>query len=568
VQKMCNTDSEGRLYVFLMFTLFPLFVLNGYSNITLTKCITFITLTAFFAITLLVNYITAFKSGKRPEISLKRGFSYIYSPDWFLLLMLVFTAISCVFSPYLTAKNSSGQSLLFFGAGRFDGILFVFIYMVIFWLSARHGKFGQWIATALTITTAIMCVIAMIQLGGTNVFGLYPEGKYKGYYESFVATIGNVDMMSGYLSMAWPLIWMGYILFPFDSKGDVETLPDFIKKANAKDITKAYFTFEKLIRYIYLPVIFLMIYVGLQIDVETFKVVLVAVPVVIIPLLTRSVKNVCRLLESLSFVILAVGFSNAITYTYIESEERTAANFEFTSLLWICIAAFIVMIIGSIILRRFECKTKKPKTKRSKETENTSNPWNYVSFGIAGLEILGVIAVFCYFRFVYIPTKQYGFMYDLYELTRGRISENAGSHRGAIWKYSLKMAKENLFFGTGTGTFAKSFKAFTKEIGYTYYQNKNLDFAHNEYINILCTTGLFGLLTYLGFLFSTAYMSLKTMAKNPTILVLFAAVLGYAVQAFFSFSVVIMTPLFWVLIGLLVKEARETLIINNNLEER
>ncbi len=569
MNKKYDGSLEGRLYVLLMFTLFPLFVINGYSNITLTKCITFVTLLLFFIVTLILGYIVSREKGSRPQISIKRAFSKIYFPDWSLFLMLIFTCISCLLSSYVGVKNSSGQSLLLFGAGRFDGLIFVFLYMLIFWFCARHGKFSQWLAVAFAFTTAILCVIAVVQLGGTNLFGLYPKSAYKGYYEHFVATIGNVDMMSGYLSMAWPLIWMGYIFLPFDSKEDVDSQPAFVKKTDAKDIVKAYFIFEKALRYLLLPIIFLTIYVGLQIEVEMFKIVLLAVPMVMIPLLTRSVKNTCRLLESLSVTILAVGMSNAITYTYIASEKRTATDFEFTPFLWICVAVALLMIVGSVLLRKQICrndnKKSKGKAKKNDTTKPNRNFWNYVSLGIVGLEIIGIIGVFCYFRFIYKPEIQSGFMYDLYELSRGHLTDTAGSHRGAIWKYSLRMSKENLLFGTGTGTFAKSFKSFTKEVGYTYYQNKNLDFAHNEYINILCTGGLLGLLSYLGFLVSSAVMAIKTMSKNPKVIILGAAVLGYAVQAFFSFSVVIMTPIFWVLIGLLVKEARDTLV-NNYLE--
>ncbi len=566
MQKMTNTETEGKMYVVLMFTLFPLFVLNGYSNITLTKCVTFVALTAFFVITLLVNYILSLRGGNRPNLSINRMLSSLYFPDWFLFLMLIFTIISCILSPYSGAKNSSGQSLLFFGAGRFDGILFVFIYMVIFWLTARHGKFGKWYAVALTLTTGIMCVIALYQLSGVNVFNLYPKSAYKGYYNHFVATIGNVDMMAGYLSMVWPLMWVGYILFPFESG---ENIPEFIKKQGAKDITKAYSIFIKLVPYVFLIVLVPAIYIGFKIEVELFKVTFGAVLFVMIPLLTHSFKNVCRMLEGLSAIILGVGLSSAVTYTYVESEEKTLTDFNATPAFWMCIILAFVLILGVIVLRRVKNKSDKKIKKSKKKTEKISprSPYFYLSSGIVLSEILCLIGAFVYLRFIYVPTAQSGFMYDLYELSRGNLTETAGSHRGAIWKYSLKMAKENLFFGAGTGTFAKSFKAFTKEVGYNYYQNKNLDFAHNEYINILCTTGIFGLLTYLGFLFSTAYMSLKTMAKNPNVLVLFAAVIGYLFQAFFSFSIVIITPIFWVLIGLLVKEARDALTAKNNYSE-
>lgn len=561
MQKMCNTESEGKAYIFFMLTVFPLFVLNGYSNITLTKCIVFIALTVFFVVCLGVNYIMAFTNGKRPQISVKKGFSSLYLPDWLLLLMLIFTIISCIISPYIKTKNSLGQSLLFMGAGRFDGLLFAAIYMIIFWLCARHGKFGQWFTVLLALTTTIMGVISIFQLGGTNLFGLYPKSSYNGHYNQFISTIGNVDMMAGFLSMAWPLIWMGYILFPFDSNGDVEKLPQFVKNAGAKDIIKAYFVFEKLIRYFLLPAIFLMIYVGLKIEVEMFKVVFVVIPMVLIPFVLRSAKKLCRLLQSLSVIVLAVGMSDAVTYTYVSSEQRTKTEFSFTTILWICLLVAYICLMASILTNlnlSNKAKRKKSKNKRI-EKEKRTNPWNYVTVGIVALELLGIAGVFCFFRFIYEPTVQSGMMYDLYELSRGHLTDTAGSHRGAIWKYSLKMSKENLIFGTGTGTFATSFKQFTKEVGYNYYQDKNLDFAHNEYINLLCTGGLTGLLSYLGFLISSAYLSVKSMAKNPKVLVLFGAVLGYAVQAFFSFSVVIMTPLFWVFMGLLVKEARETL---------
>ena len=561
MKKMCNTETEGRIYVLLMFTIFPLFVLNGYSNITLTKCVTFIALTVFFAVALLVNYVTALTVGERPKISGKRAFTKIYFPDWFLLLMLIFTAVSCIFSPYVGLKNSSGLSVLLFGAGRFDGILFIFVYMLIFWLTARHGKFGKWYALVFAITTGIMCTIALYQLGGTNLFNLYPKEAYKGHYNHFVTTIGNVDMMAGFLSMAWPLAWAGYILFSFESG---ENVPKFIKKQGAKDITKAYSVFEKIVRYVFLVVLVPAIYVGFQIEVELFKVTLVAILLVMLPLLTRSIENICRILESLSAIILAIGLSSAITYTYIEKDRKTITEFSATPEFFVCLAVVVAFLLSAIIIRNIKKATNK-KTRESKEKSKQNkiiNPFTLVSLCIVFVEILCAIGAFLYLRFIYVPTAQYGVMYDLYELTRGHLNETAGSHRGAIWKYSLKMAKENLIFGTGTGTFAKSFKEFTNEIGYKYYQNKNLDFAHNEYINILCTSGLAGLLTYLGFLISTAYLSVKTMAKNPRVLVLFAAVLGYVFQAFFSFSIVIITPIFWVLIGLLVKEARDTLNVN------
>lgn len=539
-------ETIGGAYVLLMFVFFPLFVSSeGYANITFTKCMTYVVLLSFFAIALGAAYIVAFCRHEGPKIKSITPFSPVYLPDWFLFIMLVAALTSVLFSPYKGELNRFNQNLLIMGAGRFDGLLFVFLYMVVFWLCARYGVFGKWLNTAFTVTLAVMCCIALVQLGGQNALDLYPKSSYKGFHESFISTLGNVDMVSGFLCMAWPLIWIGYIVFEFDTNKDRNKLPQVVKEYMSRDFHLFYFALEKAVRYFYIPVIAVVFYVGLAIDVDSFKLTAAVVIAVMIPLMLRSLKYVRRLMESLGAMIIAFGFNDAVTYTYVESAKRTDTTFTPTSVFFVCISVAVLLFVGSALLKMIK-----------KDNEKV---WKFISLGVVSLEVLALIGVFLYFRFIYQPTVTYGLGYDLYELCRGRVSENAGTHRAGIWINAIKMAKENLLFGTGTGTFAISFKEFAKEVGYTFYQNKNLDFAHNEYVDLLCTTGLFGLLSYLGFLFTSAVLAFKSMKRNPKVLILGAAVLSYAVQAFFSFSVVIMTPLFWMLIGLLVKESREAI---------
>ena len=153
-----------------------------------------------------------------------------------------------------------------------------------------------------------------------------------------------------------------------------------------------------------------------------------------------------------------------------------------------------------------------------------------------------------------------GLMNDLYELVRLNLSDTAGTHRIGIWRHALGMSQENPVFGTGCGTFAETFREYAAKVGYERYADGSriLDFAHNEYVHHLCTLGLWGLLSYLGFLCSSFVFTLKYYCKNPRILVLGAAVLGYSIQVFFSFGVIIVAPLFWLLMGLLMKEIRLT----------
>ena len=72
--------------------------------------------------------------------------------------------------------------------------------------------------------------------------------------------------------------------------------------------------------------------------------------------------------------------------------------------------------------------------------------------------------------------------------------------------------------------------------------------------------GLVGGISYIAFLLSAAWQACKYCMKNPKILVLGSAVLGYSVQVFFCFSVVIAAPFFWLFLGLMVGEVRATMV--------
>lgn len=120
----------------------------------------------------------------------------------------------------------------------------------------------------------------------------------------------------------------------------------------------------------------------------------------------------------------------------------------------------------------------------------------------------------------------------------------SGQIRMIVWKGALDVFKNYPFFGSGVETFAFSYYKYrlpehnlVSEWDYLY--NK----AHNEYLNYLATTGIFGLGTYLlmtgGFLF----IFLKKLDSNTKYriltLALVASYLSILVSNFFGFSVVI-----------------------------
>ncbi|MDO8621380.1 MAG: O-antigen ligase family protein [Candidatus Levybacteria bacterium] len=130
--------------------------------------------------------------------------------------------------------------------------------------------------------------------------------------------------------------------------------------------------------------------------------------------------------------------------------------------------------------------------------------------------------------------------------------------RSIVWKGALDIWKHNPIFGTGVETFAFAYYQYrpashnlTSEWNFLY--NK----AHNEYLNYLATTGIFGLGTYLfiiGYFLTIVILNLfqdlkssKTemlkLVQHDTNKILITALLaGYVsilVTNFFGFSVVI-----------------------------
>ena len=126
---------------------------------------------------------------------------------------------------------------------------------------------------------------------------------------------------------------------------------------------------------------------------------------------------------------------------------------------------------------------------------------------------------------------------------------DSGNIRLLVWRGAIDAWKANPIFGTGVETFAFAYYKYkpqehnlTSEWDYLY--NK----AHNEYLNYLTTTGLFGLGTYLAFIgfflflfgkYLIAQMKTKEHEHTAMNIALVSAFISILISNFFGFSVVI-----------------------------
>lgn len=123
---------------------------------------------------------------------------------------------------------------------------------------------------------------------------------------------------------------------------------------------------------------------------------------------------------------------------------------------------------------------------------------------------------------------------------------DSGKIRLLVWNGAINAWKDNPLFGTGVETFAFAYYKYkppahnlTSEWNFLY--NK----AHNEFLNFLVTSGLFGLGTYLAIIAWFFYLSLRKLLKNRDdsngllILSFLASCVTIIITNFFGFSVVI-----------------------------
>ena len=165
--------------------------------------------------------------------------------------------------------------------------------------------------------------------------------------------------------------------------------------------------------------------------------------------------------------------------------------------------------------------------------------------------------------FVWFFPGSSGGLWELHEILHGRPQLSFGSDRVAVWVFSVGLAQERLLTGGGSDTFEFRFNRYIDENGLvipTFQGDVQLpsyfDNPHNEYIAHLVNHGLPAMLLFIALMLLLVFLRPRTgITLSGTLLTpCAAAVLCYAVQAFFSFSVCLVAPMFWVIAGMCAAE--------------
>ena len=136
-------------------------------------------------------------------------------------------------------------------------------------------------------------------------------------------------------------------------------------------------------------------------------------------------------------------------------------------------------------------------------------------------------------------------------IVKGDFNNEYGTGRVELWKKTIPIIPKYLLHGVGIDNFKYVLNGKpiwrVKSDGY----RGSYDKAHNEYLQILVTMGIFSLISYLCMHFIIVKNGIVNTFKNREIYYILP-VIGYLVQAQFNISVIEVAPIFYIALGLLI----------------
>ena len=120
--------------------------------------------------------------------------------------------------------------------------------------------------------------------------------------------------------------------------------------------------------------------------------------------------------------------------------------------------------------------------------------------------------------------------------------ENAGSGRGKLWKYGIKIFLQKPILGYGADNLRSEYKKY----------NIEQDRPHNLIINLLATSGIPGFILYISGIAIILFRGFKRLKDNDVIysIVLFV-IIAYLVSSIFGNSMYYTSPYYFIYLGIL-----------------
>ena len=173
-----------EVYLSALFFLLPLYVHNAYFDITEAKVGCFALLSVIYVLSMAGSEL------KYPGLEETK-------PAY--LSFLIYIALTI-----LSSLLFMGKPALLAPSNRYQGIVMLGLYALVFLYCSRHGSFGPWTQNAALLSLTLVSLYAVLQSFGFDPLGLWAciRTADKARY---LSTIGNVNFLGAYFSLLLPL---------------------------------------------------------------------------------------------------------------------------------------------------------------------------------------------------------------------------------------------------------------------------------------------------------------------------------------------------------------------------
>lgn len=510
------------LYVLLLLVVFPYYMERKYLNMGDAKYHFFqVVSLAFLGAMILCLIFWVIAHRKDPLFEEK--FGRLTQTEYFLFGFLVVSFIS-----YICAYD---KKTAFFGYnGWFMGLLSQTMFVLIFFFVSKFWGWSSGVIKLMMVSAAGVFLIAVLQRFDMDIFMLYQNIQADGTYrmlsdaniEKFVSTLGQTSWYSCYAVIMMPF---GMFWYAYDTKMVSRILSAVFIIISGASLC----TVNNDSAYIAIALIFMVFF---WFALESNEQFLHLIEIVLLYLASFRLVGIFQTLFPERRIKLITG-----------EEKITEFLNHSTAMLIISL-----VILGIYLALRF---------KFMKETEDGKK------FDISKFKVLRKIMVYGAIVMIWLVVlliilctnnKMPDALSNIKNIGFFNFDLSWGNHRGFNWRMAIKaLGKANIkdwLVGVGPDCFSTVMDMYFRDEVRTYWHGDQLACAHNEWLNMLVTQGILGLVAYTGIFVSIMIRLGKIVCKEKMAIPFMAAILAYVGYNIFCYQQCIGTPVVFIFMGI------------------
>lgn len=498
------------VYVILIGFGLPLAVRDRYYDILVFKYYYFSFCTIAMILLLTLYSVTVGFKGtvsKIRNIRVSELVKKLTAADRFILLYLFIAAVSTVTSDYVYESFWGNE-------GRYTGLFLITWYILSYFCVSRLWKFKNWYVDLILLSGVLVCAFGITDYFNMDILH-FKEHMLPVEKPMFTSSLGNINTYTAYVGM---ITAIASVLFGTEKR-------------------------QKYIIWYYFCVVvcFFAIIMGVSDNAYLSLAALFGALPLYLFNTKKGIRRYLIIITTFLTVAQCIGWINVVfgdRVLGIDSAFNLVMEFRglpyLVLLLWIGIAIWYIIDI-----------------KRKTQEKNFGNVFRYIWLGLMVM-ILLLISYFFYDSNVAGHADKYSSLSNYLV-----FNDDWGTHRGYIWRnamecyFNLPMLKK--IIGYGPETFG--ILLLKKTAGNPY--NQIFDSAHNEYLHVLITVGIAGLIAYVGFLLAFIKRSITKQKNSPYIMALVFGVICYCAQATVNINLPIVAPFLWLFIGMVTSTILE-----------